>query len=512
MRLNRPLMLLMVPLLLLAAACGGGSNEEPGESATPAPSADGGSPAASGAVGSSSGELARAVVQIHAVDASGGTVWTGSGTFISADGLILTNGHVVDTRSDEYDHLAVATIGRTDQPAELAYLAEIVAVDYALDLAVIQIASDLDGGHVSEKFPYVAIGDSDEIEIGDEVRILGYPGIGGDTITFTKGSVSGFSAERSVGGRAWIKTDATIAGGNSGGLAVNAAGELVGIPTIVGSGADAADFVDCRFVVDTNGDGEVGTGDDCVPVGGFINGMRPSNLAAVLIEAAINGVEYVSEFDTLEPDSTPDAGFDTASVIFSDLIFADGVTGDNQPVNIYEALPSGVYRVCGFWDYEGMSDGVNWEALWFVDGELDKDGSFVDDTWVGGESGNWWVCILDEEQGLADGLYELVLSVDGEFQASGAVHAGGDHPPVKLTIDNHSSFDICYAYLSPSGAQNWGEDDLGGDTVDAGASLILTIPGGAYDILTRDCGGETITEDYDLDLSEDAAYTVTDLQ
>ncbi len=510
MRLNRLLTLLIVPLLLLAAACGGGSNGEPDETATPTPGADAESPAAAAGVGSSSGELARAVVQIHAIDDRGDTVWTGSGTFIASDGLILTNGHVVDTRSNEYEQLAVATTDRTDEPAELAYLAEIVAVDYALDLAVIQIVSDLDGGRVSDKFPYVAIGDSDEIEIGEEVRILGYPGIGGDTITFTKGSVSGFTAERSVGGRAWIKTDATIAGGNSGGLAVNAAGELIGVPTIVGSGADAADFVDCRFVADTNGDGEVGDGDDCVPVGGFINGMRPVNLAAVLIEAARSGEEYVSEFDTLEPDATPDAGFDTGGVILSNLVFADGVTGDNEPTNIYQALPSGVYRVCGFWDYEGMSDGVNWEALWFVDGELDEDGSFIDDIWVGDESGNWWVCILAEESGLADGLYELVLSVDGEFQGSGAVHVGGDHPPVELIIDNQSSFDICYAYVSPSGAQNWGEDDLGGDTIDSGYSLTLTIPGGVYDILTLDCGDETITEDYDLDLSDDSTYTVTD--
>lgn len=506
MRLNRLITLLIALPLALGVACGGDDSED---KPTPTPETEE-SPAPSGAVGTTTGELARAVVQIHALDSFGDTVWTGSGTFISSDGLILTNGHVVDDRSEEYDQLAVATTGQTDEPAEIAYIAEIVAADYALDLAVIQIVSDLDGGRVSEEFPYVAVGDSDEIEIGDEVRILGYPGIGGETITFTKGSVSGFTAERSVGGRAWIKTDATIAGGNSGGLAVNAAGELIGVPTIVGSGADAGDFVDCRFVADTNGDGEVGDGDDCVPVGGFINGMRPANLAAVLIEAARTGEDYVSEFDTVEPDATPDAGFDTDTVIFSNLLFADGVTDDNEPTDVYDALPSGVYRVCGFWDYEGMSDGVSWDAQWFIDGKLDEDGSFIDDTWVGDEFGNWWVCILDEQSGLGDGLYELVLSVDGEFQASGAVWVGGDHPLIDLTIENESSFDICYAYVSPSGAQNWGGDDLGGDTVDSGFALTLTIPAGGYDILTVDCGDETITEDYDIDLSEDSTFTVTD--
>jgi S1-C subfamily serine protease len=296
----RSWLILPLILILFASACGGGGDsddESPTGTATPGPVAI--------------EDLSHAVVQIQALDFVGDPVWTGSGTFISSDGLILTNAHVVDDRAEEYDSLAVATTVETDEPPELNYLAEIVAVDYALDLSVIQVVSNLDGDEVTEEFPFVSTGDSESVEIGDNIRILGYPGIGGETITFTNGVVSGFTSERSVGGRAWIKTDATIAGGNSGGLAVNAQGMLIGVPTIVGSGADEEQTVDCRYITDTNRDGVIDEDDTCVPVGGFINGLRPVNLATPLIDAAIAGEEYVS---TIEPEVEPAGGFSTFDV------------------------------------------------------------------------------------------------------------------------------------------------------------------------------------------------------
>jgi S1-C subfamily serine protease len=58
--------------------------------------------------------------------------------------------------------------------------------------------------------------------------------VGGDTVTLTRGTVAGFHND-GVQPRAWIKTDTEISPGNSGGMAINAAGELVGIPTWVSS-------------------------------------------------------------------------------------------------------------------------------------------------------------------------------------------------------------------------------------------------------------------------------------
>ena len=142
-----------------------------------------------GAVGGTTDELAQATVQILAlypVDSDWGVAWTGSGSLISVDGLILTNAHVVDDRYDDYSKLGVALTERTDQPPQLQYLADIEAVDYALDLAVIRIVSDLDGNPPAAPLPYIRVGDSDSVQLGGKLRILGYPGIGGDTITSPK--------------------------------------------------------------------------------------------------------------------------------------------------------------------------------------------------------------------------------------------------------------------------------------------------------------------------------------
>jgi len=477
-----------------AAGCGGDSDDAALPTASPAPSPI------------PIEDLAHAVVQIQALDRQEDPVWTGSGTFISDDGLILTNAHVVDDRAGDYASLAIATTARTDQPPELNYAVEIAAVDYGLDLAVVRVVSRLEGEGVSDRFSFVTVGDSDKVEIGDNIRILGYPGIGGDTITFTDGVVSGFTSERSVEGRAWIKTDATITGGNSGGLAADGDGRLIGVPTIVGSGADR-ETVDCRYIADTNRDGTIDEEDNCVPVGGFINGLRPVNLAAPLIAAAISGEQYVSP---IEPEVEPTGGFDTFGVVISSIVFADGVTEDDRPTEARDAMPSGVREICGFWDYEGMGDGMSWQALWFVDGELSEDGSIIDDTWVGGESGNWWACILDE-QGLEDGLYEFIISVEDEHQGSRAIFVGGDHPPVEFKVDNSSSIPLCYVFISPSGAQNWGFDHLRIDEAIApGDTKTFDIPAGRYDLLIRDCDENDLIDERGLEISEDTVYTVED--
>ncbi|GAG44402.1 unnamed protein product, partial [marine sediment metagenome] len=234
------------------------------------------------------------------------------------------------------------------------------------------------------------------------------------------------------------------------------AGELIGVPAIVGSGAESGQVVDCRPVVDTNRDGVVDDQDDCVPVGGFINGLRPVNLAAPLIAAARAGSPYVSRF----PQPQPEPAFDPEEVILEHVEFADGVTDDDRPAEVITWLPSGSTEICAFWDYEGMAEGVTWEALWFIDGELSEEGSFTNEAWAGGESGSYWICILDDG-GLEDGLYELVLSVEGDYQTSEAIFVGGDHPVVDVELVNASSDTACVVFFSPTGAQNWGSDELG---------------------------------------------------
>jgi S1-C subfamily serine protease len=497
-------------LILAGMACnlGGAANATATTAPPPtsAPPVDSGPPPMRG----DTGDLAMATVQILAMVDQGtewGVVWSGSGSIISPDGLVLTNAHVVDDRFGDYDVLGVALTDRTDAPPQLEYLGEIAAVDYTLDLAVVRIVSDVDGNPLNRSLPFVSLGDSERVEIGDRLRILGYPGIGGDTITFTEGAVSGFTTERGVDGRAWIKTDATIAGGNSGGMGANEVGELVAIPTSLGAGSSDAEFADCRQLVDTNRDGTIDTLDSCVPLGGFINALRPANLARPLIDAAQEGVEYVVG---AEPQASPSGGFDLSGTSFTNLVFSDGVTDDNQPTQLWYSLPSGVTDVCTFWDYEGMADGMVWSAYWFVNDELSEGGSTIAQVWDGGPSGSWWACIFNDA-GLEDGLFEVVLEVEGEVLSTDAIYVGGARSLVTFELANNSSQTVCYVHLSPTEAQNWGQDELGAEEViAAGESRTIEVASGIYDVLLRDCDGETLLEEYGIDVSEDIVYTVSD--
>ncbi len=446
-------------------------------------------------------EMIHATVQILAMVDDNGTwvpIWSGSGSLISEDGLILTNNHVVDTSFFEYDALGVALTDRSDQPPALTYLAIVVARDPALDLAVIRIDSDLQGNAVSSKFSFIDLADSNQVEIGDSLRIWGYPGIGGETITFTEGAVSGFTLERGINGRAWIKTDATIAGGNSGGMGINEDGDLIGVPTIVTSGSETGQTVDCRALADTDRDGDIDSDDNCVPVGGFINALRPANLAVPLIEAVIQGREYSEGSRTEQQED-----YDSSSARFLNLLFSDGVTDDDQPTQFWYALPPESTQVCAFWDYEGMANGVPWSSYWFFNGELDEGGSTPDQSWGGGESGNWWVCLFDE-RGLKEGVYEVALEVEGTVLETDAVFVGGERSAAEFALENRSSSPICVVNLSPSGATNWGQNKLdSGDVVQPSETRLIALATGKYDIRLVGCDDEPLGEQFGVEIYED---------
>ena len=154
---------------------------------------------------------------------------------------------------------------------------------------------------------------------------------------------------------------------------------------------------------------------------------------------------------------------------------------------------------------------MTWDALWYLDGELSDDGSVFADTWVGGETGNWWVCVLDEEFGLPDGLYELVLQIEGDPAGSDAIYVDDDRQLIEFDVVNETSGEICGVWASPAGAQNWGFEDLGPTViVPPGDFWPLFIASGTYDLLMYDCNSNTLVEEYGVDLLNDTGYTVTD--
>jgi S1-C subfamily serine protease len=267
--------------------------------------------------------------------------WSGSGTIISPDGLILTNAHVaVGDRFYRADRLTIGLTIAEDQPPVPAYIAEVVQADTNLDIAVLRIVKDLTGRRINTtdlNLPYVEIGNSDDLRLGDDITIMGYPGIGGQTITLTSGKVSGFTSEAAYGNRAFIKTSATIAGGNSGGMATDDANRLVGIPTQVGAGDLEGEVVDCRPLADTNRDGYIDDYDTCVPTGGFINALRPVNLAIPLINAAIDGsAQYVISEENPTP-AIPSGG----EIVYTDDFSSDQsgwpVESDNSEAFYYQS-------------------------------------------------------------------------------------------------------------------------------------------------------------------------------
>ena len=171
--------------------------------------------------------------------------WSGSGTIISNQGHVLTNYHVIV--DDEGEPLDILPIFVTDakQPteaAEFAYLAVLIDGDPSLDVALLQILADDQFEYLPEhyEFTHAPIGTIQNLELGDAVFVIGFPGVAGNTITYTGGIVSGFLGPDLAGsGDAWVKTDARISPGNSGGGAFDAAGTLIGIPTILLKGTIA---------------------------------------------------------------------------------------------------------------------------------------------------------------------------------------------------------------------------------------------------------------------------------
>ncbi|MCP4315195.1 MAG: Do family serine endopeptidase [Hyphomicrobiales bacterium] len=139
----------------------------------------------------------------------------GSGFFISDDGLVVTNNHVVDNGQE----FTVILHDGTELDAEL------IGKDARTDLAVLKVESD-------QKFTYVDFDQDDKTRIGDWVVAVGNPfGLGG---TVTAGIIS--ARGRDIGAGPYddfIQVDAAVNRGNSGGPTFNLEGEVIGVNTAI---------------------------------------------------------------------------------------------------------------------------------------------------------------------------------------------------------------------------------------------------------------------------------------
>ena len=140
----------------------------------------------------------------------------GSGFIISTDGYIMTNNHVVG----EADQVTVQMQDGRE------FEAEIIGTDPPTDVALIKINAD-------EELPYLRLGDSDRLEVGDWVLAFGNPFGLSHTLTAGIVSAKGRTGIGLTDYENFIQTDAAINPGNSGGPLVNLDGEVVGMNTAI---------------------------------------------------------------------------------------------------------------------------------------------------------------------------------------------------------------------------------------------------------------------------------------
>jgi Do/DeqQ family serine protease len=158
----------------------------------------------------------------------------GSGVIVSQDGTVLTNNHVVEGAEK------ITVLMNDDRTFE----AKVVGLDEASDLAVLKIEAT--------NLPFLNLGNSDNVRVGDVVLAIGNPLGIGQTVTAgiisAKGRRTGLSDGNSF--EDFLQTDAPINRGNSGGALINIAGELIGINSQILSTSGGS--IGIGFAIPTN--------------------------------------------------------------------------------------------------------------------------------------------------------------------------------------------------------------------------------------------------------------------
>ncbi len=160
---------------------------------------------------------------------------TGSGVIVSADGSVLTNHHVIDDANK-------ITVRMQDGKT---FEAKVVGSDPPSDLAVLKIEA--------ANLPFLTLGNSDSVRVGDIVLAIGNPLGIGQSVTAGIISAKGRRTGLSDGSfEDFLQTDAPINRGNSGGALVNLAGELIGINSQILSSGQGGGSIGIGFSIPSN--------------------------------------------------------------------------------------------------------------------------------------------------------------------------------------------------------------------------------------------------------------------
>jgi Do/DeqQ family serine protease len=189
----------------------------------------------------------------------------GSGVIVSPSGYILTNNHVIEG-ADEIEVFLNDARHTT---------AKVIGTDPESDLAVLKIELD--------KLPIIVLGDSDTLEVGDQVLAIGNPFGVGQTVTSGIVSALGRNQLRINTFENFIQTDAAINPGNSGGALVDTSGNLLGINTAIYSRSGGSMGIGFAIPVTTARQVLDGIVKDGQVTRGWI-GVEPNDLSPELAE------------------------------------------------------------------------------------------------------------------------------------------------------------------------------------------------------------------------------------
>ena len=159
--------------------------------------------------------------------------YRGSAVVVRGDGIVVTNHHVIYDKESEriYEGLYLRLYDeKANGVSDTLYRLEVVLLDRPRDLALLRV-TEAGGRNVAGmnlNFPSLELGAEEKLELLDDLVVIGFPEKGGASPTLSVGVVEGIDLK---GG--WIKTNARLLHGNSGGAAVNRQGKLIGIATKV---------------------------------------------------------------------------------------------------------------------------------------------------------------------------------------------------------------------------------------------------------------------------------------
>lgn len=358
----------------------------------------------------------QAVVKIWMLGPDGKAFGGCSGTVIDPAGYILTNFHCVGytnlygkddsgfnlKNGDLYHPQGWLVIGPTKDPKKApvpTYLAKYITGDPKLDVAVVKIFRMY---NESEKLPtalpltVIKRVDSDTAKIGEFIATVGYPGVGGNLISYLPGQISGFDDQDGDGNLDSFKTNAEIAPGNSGGLGMNENGEQIGISTWGRvSGVSKID----RF--------------------------KMINIAEPLIQKAkqLGGATVSSGLGSASTTQAPNTG----NPSFGKLTFSTACK--DAPISQPGAtFPAGTKQIAALFPHSGLRTGTDWGSAWVLDDKVIAGGE-TGRAWKDAADGTFCNTLANQGEALPNGKYKYALYLQGRLVSEAEFAIGTSATP-----------------------------------------------------------------------------------